>query len=191
MTVLKVSPADGVTLPKMATKSSACFDLEYNPSGKNSYKGYNSFNSEFERPLGDKQSITIMPGDRVLVPTGLIFDIPEGYFLKVYIRSSVALKYGLVLANSTGIIDEDYTKETFILLLNTGSNPYIIQIHDRLAQVELCKTPEVTLEASTAPEQKTDRVGGLGSTGKNKGGRPKGSSSKPKDPPIEGDPTLV
>ena len=102
------------------------------------------------------------------MPTGLIFDIPEEYYLKVYTRSSSPLKNGLMLANSTGIIDSDYIHELFLMLTNVHSNRSIRINHlDRLCQVEMRRKQTYNLiETDEKPEQKTDRTGGFGSTDK-------------------------
>jgi deoxyuridine 5'-triphosphate nucleotidohydrolase len=155
-----------VFLPLFGTKQSACFDLAYQPFGKTEYTGYNAFNAPFTRTIHSSGDIVIMPGDRVLVPTGLIFDIPEGYSVRIHARSGLSLKKGLILANSEAVIDSDYIQETMVMLTNHSENPITINMNDRVAQAELVKSEEYVLwETFVAPVQKTDRVGGLGSTG--------------------------
>ena len=154
-----------ITLPKFGTKQAACFDLSFNPAGKTEYTGYNMYNAPFTRDFANG-SIRIMPGDRVLVPTGLIFDIPEGYSVRIHPRSGTSLKQGLILANLEAVIDSDYVHETFVLLTNTSQVDHTINSGDRIAQAELVKKEEYVLwEVFNAPTQKTDRIGGLGSTG--------------------------
>lgn len=155
-----------ITLPKFATKGSACFDLAFQSAGKYDYKGYNSQNKEFTRVMHNGNQIYINPGDRVLVPTGMIFDIPEGYSVRVHARSGTSLKKGLVLINSEGIIDSDYVEELFLLVFNASDNAHMITSGDRLAQGELVKKEEYVLwETSERPLIKSERVGGMGSTG--------------------------
>jgi len=155
-----------ISLPKFATKGSACFDLAFQSAGKYDYKGYNSQNKEFTRVLHNGNQIYINPGDRVLVPTGMIFDIPEGYSVRVHARSGTALKKGLVLINSQGIIDSDYVEELFLLIHNASDNAHMITSGDRLAQGELVKKEEYVLwETTDRPLIKSERVGGMGSTG--------------------------
>lgn len=154
-----------VTLPRFGTKQAACFDLSFNSAGKMEYTGYNMYNAPFTRELANG-SIRIMPGDRVLVPTGLIFDIPEGYSVRIHPRSGTSLKQGLILANLEAVIDSDYVHETFVLLTNTSQVDHTINNGDRIAQAELVKKEDYVLwEVFDAPTQKTDRIGGLGSTG--------------------------
>lgn len=168
MNRLKIYKTDpNIVLPKFATKQSACFDLSFQAEGKNVYTGYNKYNAPFTRSLSNG-SIRIMPGDRVLVPTGLIFDIPEGYSVRIHARSGLSYKQGLVLANQEAVIDSDYIEETFVLLTNISEVDQNISHGDRIAQAELVKKEEYVLwEITEAPVQKTDRAGGLGSTGIN------------------------
>jgi dUTP pyrophosphatase len=168
MTTLKIYKTHpDVVLPKFGTEQAACFDLAFQPNGKTEYTGFNAFNAPFTRLFsGEQMMLTIMPGDRLMVPTGLIFDIPEGYSIRIHPRSGLSYKQGLVLANLEAVIDSDYVQETFVLLTNMSENPQVIKIGDRIAQAELISQLKYTIEETkTAPSQKTDRIGGLGSTG--------------------------
>lgn len=163
LNVYKTHP--NIVLPKFGTKQAACFDLSLQSGGKTYYTGYNMYNASFTREFSNG-AIRIMPGDRVLVPTGLIFDIPEGYSVRIHPRSGTSLKQGLILANLEAVIDSDYVHETFVLLTNTSQVDHTINNGDRIAQAELVKKEEYVLwEIFNAPSQKTDRIGGLGSTG--------------------------
>ena len=163
LNVYKTHP--DITLPKFGTKQAACFDLSFNSAGKMTYSGYNSYNAPFTREIANG-SIRIMPGDRILVPTGLIFDIPEGYSVRIHPRSGLSYKQGLILANLEAVIDSDYVQETFVLLTNRSDVDQTINNGDRIAQAEMVKKEQYVLwETFIAPTQKTDRIGGLGSTG--------------------------
>lgn len=154
-----------IILPKFGTKQAACFDLSFQSLGKTEYSGYNQYNAPFTRTFSNG-AIRIMPGDRIMVPTGMIFDIPEGYSVRIHPRSGLSYKNGLVLANLEAVIDSDYIQETFILLHNTSQVDQTINNGDRIAQAELVKKEDYILwEIMTQPVQKTDRIGGLGSTG--------------------------
>lgn len=157
-----------VSLPKFATKQAVCFDLAYQPYGKTEYTGFDQTNGPIKRFINSDGKIAIMPGDRILVPTGLIFDIPEGYSVRVHARSGLSLKQGLVLVNQEGVIDSDYYHETYVLLTNISQTHAHLMPGDRIAQAEMTKNAEYILwETEKEPQQKTDRVGGLGSTGIN------------------------
>jgi dUTP pyrophosphatase len=161
--IYKTNP--DVSLPKFQTKESACFDIAAQFSDKHKYSGYNQNNSSFENEISNNQ-ITIMPGDRVLVPTGLIFDIPSGYSVRIHPRSGLSYKQGLILANLEAVIDSDYFEETFVILTNTSANKVKINNGDRIAQAELVKSETYKIvETKKAPTQRTERKGGMGSTG--------------------------
>ena len=154
-----------IVLPKFATDGSACFDIAFQMAGKFDYKVYNQNNKEITRQFSNNR-IQIMPGERVMVPTGLIFDIPEEYSLRIHSRSGLALKKGLVLVNAEGIVDSDYTEEVFVILQNISSVGILIDHGERIAQAELVPVVKFSLvETKTAPKQKTTRAGGFGSTG--------------------------
>jgi dUTP pyrophosphatase len=165
MTTLKIWKVHpDVRIPQHQTTQSACFDLAYSNAGKGSYKGYTAMNKPFTRILSG--SLSIGPGDRVLVPTGMIMDIPEGYSVRIHARSGTSLKQGLVLVNAEGVIDSDYVEEVFVLIHNISSNSITINPGDRIAQAELVQTLDYIIEqAVTRPLPKTNRAGGFGSTG--------------------------
>ena len=179
MTILKIYKTHpGVKLPSFATKQSACFDLSFQSVGKQGYEGYSVFNKKIVRPFKDG-NLYIHSRDRIMVPTGIILDIPEGYSVRLHPRSGLSLKSGIVLANAEGVIDSDYVQEVFVLLYNMSDNGLMINNGDRICQAELIKDEKYDIEETTAkPENKTDREGGFGSTGiqaaeKKKAGRPR------------------
>lgn len=167
MTKLKVFKThSNVLLPVFSTKQSACFDLAACFAGKSTYKGFNRNNSPLERSFAVYNGIVIMPGERVMCPTGLIFDIPDGYSIRLHSRSGLSYKNGIVLSNQEAIIDSDYFQETFILLTNITEGKFTIHDGDRVAQGELVLRQIYTIEETKEqPQQKTDRKGGMGSTG--------------------------
>lgn len=191
--VYKVNPE--VTLPDFQTHQSACFDIAYQPFGKFHVEVYNDTNKIIYRQLSyDNGMIAIAPGDRALVPTGLIFDIPVGYSLRVHPRSGISIKDGVTLINGEGVIDSDYVEELFVLLHNASNANFLLKPGTRVAQAELVKSESYKIEETTErPVQKSNRVGGMGSTGtetvvvvsspdqpvKRKRGRPKKVVDKP------------
>lgn len=164
-------------IPEYATAGSACFDLAAHLIKGEEIEGVDSVCFRFKRVVqiptihnaGGKtarQGVIILPGETVKIPTGLILDIPEGYSVRVHIRSSVAYKLGLVLANNEGIIDSDYVDPLFLLIHNRSSHTHWIDNGQRLAQGELVKNVQPSFKEILArPEKKTDRDGGIGSTG--------------------------
>lgn len=153
-----------VKLPQHHTEGSACFDLSFQGHGKYKVTGYNRMNKPVERIM--QGCMTLSPGDRMMVPTGLVMDIPKGYSVRLHARSGTSLKQGLVLANAEGVIDSDYVEEVFILLHNISENAQTINFGDRIAQAELVKNEEYDIEESASrPSVKSSRTGGMGSTG--------------------------
>ena len=113
-----------------------------------------------------EETITILPGESVFVPTGLAMEIPKGYAGLIYARSGLACKRGLAPANKVGVVDSDYRGEFMIVLHNHGSEPQIIAHGERIAQ--LVVTPVIT-PGFVEVESLSDTVrsaGGFGSTGK-------------------------
>jgi dUTP pyrophosphatase len=168
MTTLKIYKTHpDIVLPKFATDESACFDIAFQGQGKHEYQGYNRANKKFTRPT-PKGQVFINSGERVMVPTGLIFDIPKGYSVRLHARSGLSFKSGLILANCEAVIDSDFVEEVQILLYNRTDVGVWLNPGDRLAQGELVKQIKYDIEAiSEAPTKKTNRDGGIGSTGIN------------------------
>lgn len=113
------------------------------------------------------QSITIKPLERVLVPTGLYVEIPEGYEIQVRPRSGMAAKFGLSVLNSPGTIDPDYRGEIKVILANLSPDEYELKPGERIAQLVVAKFERIEwVETDTLSD--TERgAGGFGHTGKN------------------------
>jgi dUTP pyrophosphatase len=167
MKIFKVS--ENAEIPAFATEGSACFDIKACLNKNEKIRSYNPHNREMLLPVkeqGGRVYTQLQPQFRTLVPTGLIFDIPSNHVMKLFIRSSMALKYGIALANDTGIIDSDYVDPVYVMVYNMGDTPITLYHGDRIAQGMLEKTLSYKLEETkTQPAQKTTRSGGLGSTG--------------------------
>ena len=145
--VVKVKRLDErAVLPERKTDGAACFDI---------------------RTLDDIYLRTLNASDKAtIVHTGLSFEIPEGYHMKVFLRSSVGLNTHLRLANQTGIIDSDYRGELKLLVENPAREPVDIKAGTRIAQVMIEKNiPTSFSEVKKLGETKRGK-GGLGSTGK-------------------------
>ena len=117
-------------------------------------------------PAYIESAVTLQPGDRTLIPTGLFLEIPPGYEMQIRPRSGLALKHGVTVLNSPGTIDADYRGEIKVLLINHGREPFVISKGDRIAQMILAKYEVISWEA-TSQLNTTDRGdGGYGSSGK-------------------------
>ena len=155
---------DGIKLPKYATEKSACFDIHADFSHQPTIQSY--YNDEKIKSNPKSNSFCLRPQERALMPTGLVFHMPEGYSLRLHPRSGLAWKHGVTLLNAEGIIDEDYYNETFALMYNAGTSDFTIKHGDRICQGEVVKTNIVFIEPiNSEPKQTTDREGGFGSTG--------------------------
>jgi len=130
-----------VTLPAYQTAESAGFDL------------------------AASEDVTIEPGEVALVPTGLVVEVPHGYFLGVFARSSTPLKRGLMVANGVGVVDPDYSgpaDEVKIEVVNFTQKPVRVTRGDRIAQGLFI--PVVQARWTEADEIRSSSRGGFGST---------------------------
>jgi dUTP pyrophosphatase len=158
-------PGTNATLPSFATDGSACFDICARFHEGKPITAYTTSNIEMRVSHTDGK-FTVFKGWRVLVPTGLILDIPEGYSVRLHARSGLALKQGLVLANGEGVIDSDYTNELLVMMHTVGDNMVTICDGDRICQAELVRNqPTLFVSIPNPPQPKTTRNGGFGSTG--------------------------
>lgn len=140
--IRKINP--NAKTPTYGSEGAACFD----------------FYACIDKP------VTIDPKGNVNIPTGLQFEVPEGYVLMLYSRSGHGFKNGIRFVNSVGIIDSDYRGEVRIGLFNDGITPYIVKPQERIAQGMIIPVSQVKfVEVETLSN--TDRgTGGFGSTGK-------------------------
>lgn len=168
MTVLKFYPLmPHVEIPTIATPGSACFDIRFQYHGLDPIIAYDNTNvlQKIVVPISGT-SITLPSHWRALLPTGLIFDIPEGHSVRVHPRSGLSIKKGLTLINCEGVIDSDYVEEVMVTVFNASDASVTIDIGERLCQGELVKTLDYVMAATTErPQRKTNRSGGFGSTG--------------------------
>jgi deoxyuridine 5'-triphosphate nucleotidohydrolase len=105
------------------------------------------------------------PGERKLIPTGLTIALPPGYELQVRPRSGLALRHGITLPNSPGTIDEDYRGEIGVILLNTGTEPFVVERGSRIAQVVLAPVSRAAWQEVDSLDVTARAAGGFGSTG--------------------------
>jgi dUTP pyrophosphatase len=109
--------------------------------------------------------VTVQPGERTLVPTGLRIALPEGYEAQVRPRSGLAIKFGISLLNSPGTIDADYRGEIRVILANLGQEPFTIQRGDRIAQMIIAPVTKVTWAPVDELSETARGAGGFGHTG--------------------------
>lgn len=109
--------------------------------------------------------LTLNPGERALVPTGLAFEIPPGFEIQIRPRSGWAAKKGVTVVNSPGTVDADYRGEVQVALVNLGKEPMEIQPQDRMAQAVLCPVFQAELLEVADLSDTARGAGGFGSTG--------------------------
>jgi len=110
--------------------------------------------------------VTIRPGERALLPTGLAIAAPVGYEAQIRPRSGLALKHGITIPNSPGTIDSDYRGEILVIVANTGREPVTFQPGDRIAQMVIAPIIVVETECIENLPPTGRSAGGFGSTGK-------------------------
>lgn len=143
--VVQMPHAQGLPLPKYETTGSAGMDLL--------------------AALEDGKEITLAPGERKLVPTGLRISLPQGLEAQVRPRSGLALKKGITVLNTPGTIDSDYRGEIGVILINLAQDPFTIVRGERIAQMVIARFEQIDFTA-TDDLDNTDRgAGGFGSTG--------------------------
>lgn len=110
-------------------------------------------------------AITLSPGERFLVPTGIFTEIPLGYEIQVRPRSGLAFKNGVTCLNTPGTIDSDYRGEIKVLLINLGQENFVINTGDRIAQLVIAKVTLASFEAADELNESDRGAGGFGHTG--------------------------
>jgi dUTP pyrophosphatase len=143
--ITRLPHAEGLELPAYATAHAAGLDLR--------------------AAVAEDAPLTLKPGARALVPTGLAIALPEGYEAQVRPRSGLALKAGVTCLNSPGTIDADYRGEVGVILANLGQEPVVIRRGDRVAQLVVARYERIAWAEADTLEETTRGTGGFGSTG--------------------------
>jgi dUTP pyrophosphatase len=116
--------------------------------------------------VADEAPMTLDPGARALVPTGLTIALPAGYEAQIRPRSGLALKHGLTCLNTPGTIDADYRGEVKVLLINLGQEPFVIKRGERIAQMVIAPVTQGAWDVVETLSETARGAGGFGSTGK-------------------------
>ena len=150
MTVsVRIKPLDhyeGLALPAYETAQSAGMDLR--------------------AAVPEDQPMTLAPGQRALVPTGLKIALPLGFEAQVRARSGLALKHGIICPNAPGPIDSDYRGECGVILANIGADPFVIRRGERIAQLVIAKHERADWIEVETLDDTARGAGGFGSTGR-------------------------
>jgi len=143
--VLRLKHGEGLPLPAYQSAHAAGFDLV--------------------AAVPEDAPVSLAPNDRVLIPTGLAFALPEGYEAQIRPRSGLSLKHGVTVLNSPGTIDADYRGEIKVILINLGAENFVIQRGDRIAQTIIAPVAHVEIEPVDTLDDTDRGEGGFGSTG--------------------------
>lgn len=143
--VVRLPEAHGLDLPAYETAGAAGMDLR--------------------AAVPDDRPLLLLPGRRALAPTGLIFEIPQGYEGQVRPRSGLAFKHGITCLNTPGTIDSDYRGEVKVLLINHGDEDFVVTRGMRIAQIVFAPVTQVRLEEQSLAGSTGRGTGGFGSTG--------------------------
>jgi dUTP pyrophosphatase len=112
------------------------------------------------------EAITLLPGERILVPTGIFIELAVGYEAQIRPRSGLAINSGITMLNSPGTIDADYRGEIKVIAINHGKNTFIINSGDKIAQMVIAKHETISWENVAELSDSERNHGGFGSTGK-------------------------
>ena len=116
--------------------------------------------------LYSRIDVEIAPMSGTAVPVGFAMELPSGYEAQIRPRSGLAAKHHITVTNSPGTVDANFRGEVKVILYNLGKEPFIIQRGDRIAQMVICKLPEIELQEVTALSESDRGTGGFGSSGK-------------------------
>ena len=147
LAIRRLPHSEGLKLPAYETAGSAGMDLR--------------------AALEEGKELILSPGERALVPTGLIFELPEGYEAQIRPRSGLAFKNGITCLNTPGTIDSDYRGEIKVLLINLGQEPFKITRGMRIAQTVISPAPQIAIVETTTLSETIRGTKGFGSTGHN------------------------
>jgi len=143
VSIQRLPHALGITLPAYATEGSAGMDLV----------------------AAIENDIELIPGKRVIVPTGFALELPVGFEAQVRHRSGLAANHGVTVLNTPGTIDSDYRGEVKIILINLGEAPFIVSRGMRIAQMIVARHERATLVEQQSLSETARGSGGHGSTG--------------------------
>jgi dUTP pyrophosphatase len=144
--ILRLPHGEGLPLPAYETAQAAGMDLR--------------------AAVPDDQPLTLRPGSRLPVPTGLAFALPAGFEAQVRPRSGLAAKHGVTCLNTPGTIDADYRGEVKVILINLGEEDFVIRRGERIAQLVIAPVVQAAWTEVASLDDTARGAGGFGSTGR-------------------------
>lgn len=130
------------------------------------YETEGSAGMDLRAAVPEDQPMTLAPGQRALVPTGLKIALAPGFEAQVRPRSGLALKHGLTCLNSPGTVDSDYRGEVGVILINHGSEPFVIRRGERIAQMVIARHERAVWDEVDSLDETARGASGFGSTGR-------------------------
>ncbi|MEO0381884.1 MAG: dUTP diphosphatase [Pseudomonadota bacterium] len=131
------------------------------------YESPGAAGADMRANFSDGMPVTVRPGARTLIPTGVAMAVPSGFEVQIRPRSGLALKHGIALVNSPGTIDSDYRGEVGVIVLNTSEDPFEVAHGMRIAQMVLAPVVQAVFEQAETLDETSRGAGGFGSTGRN------------------------
>jgi dUTP diphosphatase len=139
------------------------------PHGQNlplpSYQSAHAAGLDLFAAVPAEAPVTLAPGARALIPTGIIIALPQGHEAQVRPRSGLAMRHGVTVLNAPGTVDADYRGEIQVLLINLGTEPLAITRGMRIAQLVIATVARMVLREVPSLDQTARGTGGFGSTG--------------------------
>jgi dUTP pyrophosphatase len=143
--LVRLPHGEGLALPAYETAGSAGMDIR--------------------AAVPSDKPLVIKAGKRALVPTGFVFEIPQGFEMQVRPRSGLALKHGITCLNTPGTVDSDYRGEVQVLLVNLGEEKFVVERGMRIAQLVVAPVVQAVVEERELATMTDRGAGGFGSTG--------------------------
>ena len=129
------------------------------------YESAQAAGMDLRAAVPEAEPLVLRPGERIAVPTGLAFALPEGFEGQVRPRSGLAFKHGVTCLNTPGTIDADYRGEVKVILINHGPEAFIIRRGDRIAQLVIAPVVQARWAEVESLDETVRGAGGFGSTG--------------------------
>ncbi|MGF0537601.1 dUTP diphosphatase [Agrobacterium sp. ES01] len=145
LNLVRLPHGDGMELPAYETAGAAGMDLR--------------------AAVSEDDAVVLDPGQRALIPTGFVFEVPHGFEAQIRPRSGLAYKNGITCLNTPGTIDSDYRGEVKVLLINLGHDPFVINRGMRIAQMVIAPVVQARVAETSSASETTRGHGGFGSTG--------------------------
>jgi dUTP pyrophosphatase len=130
------------------------------------YETVDAAGMDLRAAVGEDAPVTLKPGERAMIPTGLTIALPAGHEAQVRPRSGLAAKHGVTCLNTPGTIDADYRGEVKVILINLGQEAFVIKRGERIAQMVIAPVTRAELNVVATLDETVRGSGGFGSTGR-------------------------